>query len=346
MKRTMHEVTKEQPLLENGTIKEPGWAKNPVWQYSRAAITAPKTRIKEWDCYIVTNSKYSFSAIISDCAVCGLITADIVSFENKKYHSQPKITLFPMGKYNMPESSLHGNIKRKIGRGESEFIVDGKTRYLKGAFPKFTRNNENLIFDIKLDEVCPDTMTIATPFENPNRFYYNRKINLMRVSGSVKLGQNEIVFDPNDSFSTLDWGRGVWPYKCTWYWSSLNAQLEDGDLFGWNLGYGFGNTTAASENVLYYNGTAHKLDDVTFEIPIKGRSVDFMSKWHILSSDGRLDVYLEPIVDKINPLNLGIIAMIGHQVFGKFSGFAILDDGSKIELKGLIGFAEKVCNKW
>ena len=35
-----------------------------------------------------------------------------------------------------------------------------------------------------------------------------------------------------------------------------------------------------------------------------------------------------------------------HQVFGKFSGSVILDDGSKLEIKDLLGFAEKVRNKW
>ena len=41
----------------------------------------------------------------------------------------------------------------------------------------------------------------------------------------------------------------------------------NGKPFGFNIGYGFGDTSAASENMLFYDGTAHKLDDVTFHIP-------------------------------------------------------------------------------
>ena len=35
-----------------------------------------------------------------------------------------------------------------------------------------------------------------------------------------------------------------------------------------------------------------------------------------------------------------------HQVFGRFSGTAVLDDGTVLEVKDLMGFAEKVENKW
>jgi hypothetical protein len=38
--------------------------------------------------------------------------------------------------------------------------------------------------------------------------------------------------------------------------------------------------------------------------------------------------------------------MIPHQVFGLFSGKAILDDGTEIIIKDRLGFAEKVRNKW
>ena len=38
--------------------------------------------------------------------------------------------------------------------------------------------------------------------------------------------------------------------------------------------------------------------------------------------------------------------MLPHQVFGRFNGTAVLDDGTVIEVKDMIGFAEKVHNKW
>jgi len=35
-----------------------------------------------------------------------------------------------------------------------------------------------------------------------------------------------------------------------------------------------------------------------------------------------------------------------HQVFGHFSGKAILDNGQEIRVQNLLGFAEKVYNRW
>ena len=46
------------------------------------------------------------------------------------------------------------------------------------------------------------------------------------------------------------------------------------------------------------------------------------------------------------PTDVGIICSDQHQVFGKFSGTAVLDDGQKLEIRDLMGFAEKVRNKW
>jgi len=35
-----------------------------------------------------------------------------------------------------------------------------------------------------------------------------------------------------------------------------------------------------------------------------------------------------------------------HQVFGRFSGAAKLDNGTIVKLDSFLGFAEKVHNKW
>ena len=37
---------------------------------------------------------------------------------------------------------------------------------------------------------------------------------------------------------------------------------------GFNIGYGFGDTSNATENMVFYNGKAHKLEDVKFNIPL------------------------------------------------------------------------------
>ena len=51
-------------------------------------------------------------------------------------------------------------------------------------------------------------------------------------------------------------------------------------------------------------------------------------------------------MDRASDTNVLIIESDQHQVFGKFNGRMILDDGSAVELKDFLGFAEKVKNRW
>ena len=103
-------------------------------------------------------------------------------------------------------------------------------------------------------------MAIATPFpKDKHAFYYNQKINCLPVEGELSLGEQKFLFQPEDSFGVLDWGRGVWSYSNT---------------------------------------------------------------------------------------NLLILQSNQHQVFGHFSGKAILDNGQEIRVRNLLGFAEKVYNRW
>ena len=196
-----------------------------------------------------------------------------------------------------------------------------------------------------LTEEPEESMVICTPFDKPGCFYFNQKINCMRARGQVRLGEKTYVFDPADSFGVLDWGRGVWTYHNTWYWGSASGQVE-GVPFGWNIGYGFGDTSAASENMLFYGGKAHKLSQVRFHIPQREGRDDFLSPWCFTSDDGRFEMKFVPILDRAACTDVKLIKSDQHQVFGRFTGTATLDDGTVIRVRDMIGFAEKVENKW
>jgi hypothetical protein len=45
-------------------------------------------------------------------------------------------------------------------------------------------------------------------------------------------------------------------------------------------------------------------------------------------------------------VDLKILRSVQHQVFGRFTGKAVLDGGEVLEVKGLTGFAEEVQNRW
>ncbi|MCI5915740.1 MAG: DUF2804 domain-containing protein [Christensenella sp.] len=336
-----HEITQNGPLLNaNGTLREPGWARSLLLDYRRADVKAGKLRIKEWDYYIITNDSFGVALTIADNSYMGLISASVLEFEKPWEQTTTVLTAFPMGKYGLPETSSAGDTLYGDKRVQMAFRVQPGERRLSCRFARFL-GEDALELELTLAQPPMDSMVIATPFDAPRAFYYNQKINCMPASGVMTLGSRRFEFAPETSFGTLDWGRGVWTYDNTWYWGNGNG-IVNGKPFGFNIGYGFGNTSAASENLLLYGGVAHKLSRVQFNIPEES----FLKPWTFSSDDGRFEMDFVPVIDRAARTNALIIESDQHQVFGRFTGRAVLDDGTALELKDFLGFAEKVRNRY
>lgn len=346
---TQHEITAEQPLLDSkGNIAEPGFAKKLFWKYDRNDIKANKLRIKEWDYYYIGTQDYGLCLTVSDVGYVSSLSVSLLKFGDKPFQmNDSELGILPLGKVNMPSSSVSGDVSTKAGTLKMTFNNDGVKRHLFGKYDNFCNSGKTLTFDVILSDCPEESMVIATPFDKDAHFYYNQKINCMKAEGFVKFDDIDWQFnEENKALGTLDWGRGVWTYDNTWYWGSGQMVLDDGNVFGFNIGYGFGNTSAASENMLFYNGKSHKLDQVKFNIPMKNGDYDYMSPWTFTSNDGRFEMSFKPIIDRVAPIDLKVICMIPHQVFGLISGTATLDDGTVVEVKDKLVFAERVHNKW
>ena len=334
------------PLLDGrGNLIEPGYATALVRQYDRAAIRAGKLRIKEWDYYLITNDRFGVALTIDDNSYMGLLSASILDFTHATERTVSPMFWLPMGKTGFPSSSASGDVQKRVKNHSGAFTHEGENRRLTFFIENFA-DGKDFSCDLLLTDEPRDSMVIATPFSKRGYFYYNQKIIGMRAEGTVKIGDDTYAFRKEDSFGLLDWGRGVWTYKNTWYWSAAQGET-DGHVFGFNLGYGFGDTSAASENMLFYDGAAHKLNRVDFGIPKDERGNDLLlSPWHFTDDEGRLDLLFTPILDRASKTDVLVICSDQHQVFGRFSGTVRLDDGTVVTLTDFPGFAEKVFNKW
>ncbi len=337
------QLTEGNLLDENGNLIESGYSYFLIKQYHRKDIKAKKHRIKEWDYYYIGDHKYGIALTIADNSYMSLASATLFDYSNKTYIEKSKMGLFSFGKLNLPEDSSTGNISFIKDNFEFHFDhIDSSTRHLYGKIYQFS-SLDTLNFDLILKQNSDKTMVIATPFDKPKHFYYNQKINCFECKGTVFCGDKLINFG-NDSFGVLDWGRGVWTYKNTWYWASMSDEV-DGKKVGFNLGYGFGNTNNASENMLFVNKKAYKLDDVTFNIPNRNGKEDFLSPWTMTSSKGDINLTFTPIILRKGGGNALIINSKQRQVFGVYNGTFNTEDGI-VEIKNSYGFAEKVYNRW
>jgi len=333
-------------LDRRGRLAEAGWARKEARRYDRAAIAASPLRIKEWDYYCVLAGDYGLSAVVADNGYMGFLSVVWLDFRTPSVTVESVITPFPLGRMRMPGSADAGDIVQDHPKLKLAFRHTPGGRRLTIDCPGFAKG-KGLSGVIDLAQPPMDRMMIATPWRDaPKAFYYNQKINCMAASGEVVLGGETYAFQPDRAFAVLDWGRGVWTYRNTWYWGSASGLVE-GKPFGFNIGYGFGDTSAASENMVFHEGVAHKLDQVTFHLPPASAAGTYdAAPWRFSSNDGRLEMTFEPIMDRAETTDLKVIRSITHQVFGRFSGTAILDDGRKVAFKDLLGFAEKVENAW
>ena len=340
------EIVDVIPLLDkDGNLTQPGYAKKLLPIYERGKVKGGIARLKEWDYYYVGNHRFGVAMTIADNSYMGLDSISFLSFEGEPWEiTKSPMRILPMGKTALPASSAAG-VSAISGKGYGLlFQVEEGKRTLTAHMDDF-KDGKPIDIHVTLTQEPEESMVICTPFEKKAHFYYNQKINCMRASGTVEIGEEKYTFDPAESFGVLDWGRGVWTYKNTWYWGSASG-LVDGVDFGFNIGYGFGDTSAATENMLFYEGKAHKLSQVTFHIPMKDGKEDYLKPWTFTSDDGRFEMDFVPIIDRASNTDFKILGSDQHQVFGLFSGVAVLDDGTRLKVKDLIGFAEKVSNKW
>lgn len=340
-----HEITQAIPLLdEQGELTQLGWARRLLPVYDRSRVRGGPLRLKERDCYLVMNRQCALALTISDNRYMGMDSISLIDLWEGWQVTRSPMRLMPLGGTGLPQSSLRGSCAR-AGRGYGLlFQHEGEGRTLHAHMDRF-RDGQALDAQILLTQEPEESIVMCTPFEKPGQFYFNQKINCMRAQGKVTLGDREYVFDPEDSFAVLDWGRGVWTCRGTWYWGSASGMV-DGVPFGFNIGYGFGDTSAATENALFYGGKLHKLSQVTFHIPRKNGREHYLAPWTFDSDDRRFRMKFRPILDRAACPSAGVVRSGQHQVFGSFTGTAVLDDGTAVRLKELLGCAEKVDDRW
>lgn len=340
----MQHLLSKGPLLdEKGNLVEAGYAFDLVKEYKRKAIKGLKSRIKEWDYYFISDGEYGVALTIDDNSYMGLVSVSVLDFKNKKDVTKSYIRWLTFGEIVFPSSSKEGDVFIDSKKYSMFFGVKNGKRHLVCSM-KNVEKGKDFNCDITLEPTSKGSMVIATPFNKKKHFYYNQKINLLKANGYFKFGEFNHRFD-SSTLGVLDWGRGVWTYSNTWYWSSLNANYN-GHRIGFNLGYGFGDTSNASENMFFFDQDVYKLEDVKFNIPTdeKGKD-DYMNPWTFTSEKSDINLTFSPIIDRYANTNAIIIQSKQHQVFGYFSG-TIKVENKEYKFENLLGFAEKVKNRW
>jgi hypothetical protein len=341
------ELTQLGPLLQpDGHLAQVGWARQPLLDCNLASARfyalrpLQRFRVKRWDYYAVFTPRRFFSATIADLGYAGNIFVYTLDFETGDLHEDGLV--IPLGKgIELPRNSTQGDSHFEDQRVKLAFSLHADHRHLSVSWPDF---HDGRGIAAEIDLFTPpgyESMNIVIPI-GQKRFYYNRKINCLPASGTLRYGDLHEELKPTESLGSLDWGRGVWEYQSFWNWASASGFLPDGRTLGLNLGLGFGDLSAATENAFILDNRIHKLEQVKFDYV----SGDYMKPWHFTDNQNRLDLTFTPFKERLAQTNLAIITSEVHQMFGRYNGHVTTEEGDVTLVKDLIGFAEEHHARW
>lgn len=341
------EITKTGPLLKpNGSLADVGWSPQPLLDANLENVNFYKLkflqplRLKRWDYYGLTTKTHYFSFTVSDIGYLGMVFAYVIDFDNKSMHEETLAIPFAAG-VHIARNSTEGITEYQNKKAKLRFITANDQRKLSISWKNFFQNKD---LNAELELLQPsghESMNLVIPIET-QRFYFNRKINCLPAQGWVDYLGQRYEITPDSALGNLDWGRGVWAYDSFWVWASASGYTSDQQTIGLNMGYGFGDTSAASENAFILNGKIHKIGKLDFHY----NSENFMQPWQMVSDDQRLNLTFTPFFDRHAKTDVKILNSEVHQVFGKYTGTLVTDEGETIEIQELIGFAEEHHARW
>jgi len=312
-----------------------GYAIKPVIENNPGNLRRPM-RYKEWDFYQISDQNWTLQVTFGHVSYAGAINAVLFDYTGRRYEATLPL-LFPMQSLGLAATAAtpcHLSKHTKNYKIDIE-VGDGTRKILVDAICKGETCHIALTLSYPAET---DGILVVTPFITPGQFYHNYKQNCMIAEGEAQFGNTRVVFEKDKAFGLIDWGRGILPYRHTWWWGNGSA-IMDGHYFGFNIGV-FGNTACATENTLFFDYKAHKLNNITFTRDSN------MSPWTFSSDDKRFEMVFTPIFDNFTTLNLLIAHNTCHQVFGYWNGTVVLDDGKKLEIHNLFAFVEEAHNRW
>ena len=334
-------ITESQPLLnERGAIVNTGYATRMMFEYDPKRIHARPFALKEWDFYQICAGEYILQLTYGHVSYVANFAITLFSVKTGETRVVSRMKPFPLRSLHMPKSPEDPGVLYAQGKDyEMRFEMDDTRRHLVFAAQDKTVGSVDI--DITLDkDVDNDKMVIATPFVKPNQFYLNCKENFFGVRGHAQMGDMRIDMGEHDT-AVLDWGRGVWPFSQEWFWGNGTAFVGD-DRFGFNIGWGFGDLSNATENMFFWNGKAVKLGT----LQVERNPQDYMAPWRFRDDTEHFDLTMTPVFDHFTHTDIAFIHTQCHQVHGYYSGYVVLPDGTRKEIREVLAFCEHAENRW
>ncbi len=312
-----------------------GWSRRPL---QRCNLRGRWPRKKRWNYWALTSESHLFSVTVSHVDYVGLVFIYVADFEQESFNEVTQMVPFGRG-IALPET---------VGE-DVRFEAEGlrvAMRQVEGGVELAVElaNFEGLPLSAEIAITKPEnheTLNVVIPWDE-RTFQFTSKQNTLPAQGTVRFGSETITFGGDQSFACLDFGRGIWPRDCKWNWGSASG-TQGGHVIGLNLGGQWTDGTGYTENGICIDGRLTKISE---ELRWEYDKKDFMGLWRIASPSGAIDLYFQPIMERVARSDLWQVKSEVHQLFGHYSGTVRTAAGQEIAVDGLLGWAEDHVALW
>lgn len=315
-----------------------GWSRQPL---HRCNLNGHWPRKKRWDFWAVTTDTHMLSVVYGCTDYVGTVAVTWLEYARGTRVEQVRILPLAYG-MRFPETVGGGAMRyesRKLMlRLEEE---PGGTRI--GAAFRSARG-DRLEADILVARPpAHESLNVVIPWSSRS-FQFTSKQNTRPATGTVLFNGESFRFDhSNQAFGCLDFGRGVWPFQTVWNWGAASG-WQDGLLVGLQLGGKWTDGTGMTESALCLNGRLHKVSEpLIWAYDIR----DYRRPWRIYAPhERRVDLTFLPLIKVAQRLELGVIGTDLHWVLGHYEGTVVADNGDRIAVANLLGWAEEHVARW
>ena len=282
------------------TIKG-GWARHPLWAYSRHHSSY------ERDLYIITSNSKGWTVCASIMEAGSSYEYRITYFDRSsgkllqkriQRHFLKNHRVLPEASENRQSSNFSCEEMRL------SFIRHNAKRNILLCAPEleFLDARFTLIQPEDLESLC----TMRSWKDTRTAFLFDRKLNCMKASGILRLGDETIsISEDENAFASLNIIRGRLPRKTSDRWLTCCLSIDDHTL-GIDI-------VPGGESTLVFDGSLQRIASVKEETGKEFRS-----------SDGRLDLSFSIIPSS---------ETVSDMQFGYCTGKVILDDGTVIDIR-------------
>lgn len=347
---TTHETEVLAPVevaLPNRTLNPDarGWSRTPL---QTVTLGGPWGRRKRWDYWAVLAGDLAVSGVIADIDYLGL--SDVWWCDLSTGTTGGNGIVLPGGRgIDLP--ARYGSRPVRVHQRTYHCTIaedpDGTT-HITAAWRERSGEPGSLEVVMALPP-GHESLNVVIPWSD-RTFQYTSKHQARPASLTLRVGDREWMVgtsdgpaDGVDAWGVLDIGRGRWPYATHWNWGGGAGRATDGTTVGLQFGAKWTEGTGHTENGILVDG---RLSKIGSELHWTYDWDQPMEPWRVTDPGGQLDVTLTPRHDKHTKVNALVAKQHVHQVFGRWSGWVVDDDGARHEFDDLVGFAEECRARW